>query len=119
MKKQNESPMTQNDLHKYTVIKVNNEEIGRVQAIKDLTDDNDDSSAPIKGIAWRSRVDREKIKKAFNKGFFHRNTQSLPLQFIENDKIIQNVWLIEIDYLYTVDNWIICSKFTFEAEKIV
>lgn len=88
------------------------------------------SSTNITGSCERIRFDRLRIAEAFSRPFIHVSSQAYPFDLVIMDKqktvasgqqistIIKNVWIKNISYTYSSDDWIITDKMDWEAETI-
>ena len=88
------------------------------------------SSTNISGSCSRTRFDRMRIAEAFGRPFLHVKSQRIPfdieIQDIFHDSdpnnaiitVIQNVWIKEIRYTYSADDFIIVDNMSWEAENI-
>ncbi len=87
------------------------------------------SSTNISGRCTRIRFDKLRIAEAFSRGFIHVSSQVYPFDIVILDKqkqdkknqistIIKNVWIKDISYTYSSDNWIISENMSWEAETI-
>lgn len=127
------------------IIMVNNTPVGAIKTmnIKEArnvkmidevgTDGHIDSvptaSTDISGQCARIRFDRLRIAEAFSRGFVHVASQAYPFDIVILDKqkrdqgsqistVIKNVWITDIDYTYSSDDWIITDNMTWKAETI-
>lgn len=106
-----------------------------VKMIDEVGTDGHIDSAPIKstdikGSCERIRFDRQRIAEAFARPYVHTHAQRIPFDieihdiFADSDinnaivTVIKNIWITEIRYSYTSDNWVISDSMTFEAEGI-
>lgn len=128
------------------VIKVDNYIVGAVQKL-DITEsrnikmvdeigtDGHIDSAPISstnitGSCERIRFNKQRIAEAFGRGYVHAHAQRIPFDieihdfFHDADKsnaiitVLKNVWIKEIRYGFSADQWIISETMSFEAEAI-
>jgi hypothetical protein len=87
------------------------------------------SSTNITGSCERIRFDRLRIAEAFSRPYIHVSAQAYPFDIIIIDKqklaagqqistFIKNVWIKNISYTYSSDDWIITDKMDWEAETI-
>lgn len=87
------------------------------------------SSTNITGSCERIRFDRLRIAEAFSRPYIHVSAQAYPFDIIIIDKqklaagqqistFIKNVWIKNINYTYSSDDWIITDKMDWEAETI-
>lgn len=87
------------------------------------------SSTNISGSCDRVRFDRLRIAEAFSRGFVHVASQVYPFDIVVIDKqksdtglqistVIKNVWIDGIDYSYTVSDWVITDRMSWQAERI-
>lgn len=127
------------------LITVNGQAVGAVQSIDVVesrsikmidevgTDGHVDSapnqSTNITGSCIRIRLDGLRIAEAFGRGFVHVGSQVYPFDIVIFDRqkrdqrsqistVIKNVWIKDIQYTYTKDDWIISDKMSWEAETI-
>lgn len=86
-------------------------------------------SADISGSCTRIRFDRLRVAEAFSRGFIHVGSQAYPFDIVILDKqksdtasqiatVIKNVWITEISYDYSADNWVISDSMNWSAETI-
>ena len=133
---------TRTSLSTMIVIKVNDQAVGAVQnlniteardirMIDEVGTDGHIDSAPIKstdisGDCRRIRFDRMRIAEAFDRGFLHVKAQRVPFDIQVIDMmgavpimtIISNVWIKQISYGYTQNDWIITDDMQWVAESI-
>ncbi len=88
------------------------------------------SSTNITGSCTRTRFDKMRIAEAFGRGFVHVASQRIPFNieihdiFADSDPnnaiitTIQNVWIKDIRYSYSADDYIIVDNMSWEAERI-
>jgi hypothetical protein len=88
------------------------------------------ASTNITGSCQRTRFDRMRIAEAFSRGFIHVHAQRIPfdleIQDIFHDSdpanaiitTIRNVWIKDIRYTYSADDFIIVENMSWEAEGI-
>lgn len=109
-------------------------EAGQIAQIDEVgTDGHIDSvrnrSVNISGTCTRTRFDRLRIPEAFSRGFVHVASQAYPFDIMILDRqksetgsqiatVIQNVWINNISYTYSSDNWVIVDSMGWEAERI-
>ena|SRR3990167_1844286 len=106
-----------------------------VKMIDEVGTDGHIDSAPIKstdikGNCERIRFDRQRIAEAFARPFVHAHAQRIPFDIEIHDTFadadannaiittLHNVWITEISYSYSADNWVISDRMNFEAEGI-
>jgi hypothetical protein len=86
-------------------------------------------STDVKGSCQRIRFQKLRVAEAFDRGFLHVSSQVYPFDIVVFDKqkfatnaqvttIIKNVWISDISYTYSADNWIITDTMQWEAEQI-
>tara|TARA_R110000868_G_scaffold46524_5_gene153623 strand:- start:2939 stop:3574 length:636 start_codon:yes stop_codon:yes gene_type:complete len=136
---------TSTGISTHIVIKVNNITVGAVKSlqikesrsVKQIdevgTDGHIDSvptsSTNISGSCTRVRFDRLRIAEAFGRGFIHVASQAYPFDIVILDRqkrnegsqistIIKNVWITDIDFTYSSDDWIITEQMNWVAETI-
>ena len=136
------SNQTNTSLSTMIVIKVNDQAVGAVQKlsiteartikmIDEVGTDGHIDSAPtastnITGDCTRIRFERLRIAEAFDRGFLHVKSQRVPFDIHVIDlmgsvpivTVIQNVWIKQISYGYTQNDWIITDDMQWEAETI-
>lgn len=127
------------------IIKVNDKAVGAVQklTINEVrgiqtvdeigTDGHIDSvpnkSTDISGSCSRIRFDKLRIAEAFSRGFVHVSSQIYPFDITIIDRqakasgeqivtTIKNVWIKDINYTYSVSDWIITDEMNWVAETI-
>ena len=87
------------------------------------------SSTNISGTCTRTRFDGKRIAEAFRRGFLHVSAQRLPfdiqiydlIQGDENNTVIttiHNVWITNLSYNYSADDFIIVDTMNWQAESI-
>lgn len=88
------------------------------------------TSTNITGRCQRTRFDRMRIAEAFGRSFVHVHAQRIPFDieiqdvFHDSDPgnaiitTIQNVWIKDISYTYSADDFIIVDSMSWEAERI-
>lgn len=88
------------------------------------------SSTQISGSCERTRFDRMRIAEAFGRGYMHAHAQRVPFDIVIKDifagntndtivvTILKNVWIENIEYNYTADNFIIADTMGWKAETI-
>jgi hypothetical protein len=88
------------------------------------------ASTNITGSCTRTRFDRMRVAEAFSRGFIHVHAQRIPFDieiqdvFHDSDPsnaiitTIQNVWIKDIRYTYSADDFIIVDNMSWEAERI-
>jgi hypothetical protein len=86
------------------------------------------SSTKISGSCRRIRYDALRVTEAMGRSFIHLASQVYPFDFVIIDRnrrggnkistVIKNVWLTNIQYSYTVNEWIITDNIQWEAEAI-
>lgn len=105
-----------------------------VKMIDEVGTDGHIDSAPnqstnISGSCTRVRFDGARITEAFGRGFIHVGSQAYPFDIVILDKsrrdegsrittVIKNVWITDIDYTYSVSDWVIIENMSFQAETI-
>jgi len=136
---------TSTALSTHIIIYVNGKPVGAVQnltinesrelsMIAEVGTDGFIDSAPrastkISGSCDRVRFDRMRVAEAFSRSFIHVASQAYPFDIVIVDRqkrdqasqittVIKNVWIKEISYSYSHDNWIITDKMGWEAETI-
>lgn len=136
---------TSTSLSTNIVILVNGTAVGAVQSLEitesrqlkmidEIGTDGHIDSAPtastnITGSCQRIRFDRLRIAEAFSRGFIHVASQVYPFDIVIIDRqkrdiknhittVIKNVWIKDISYTYSADNWIITERMSWEAETI-
>jgi hypothetical protein len=113
---------------------INIRESRSVTMVDEVGTDGHIDSAPTKstdvsGTCRRIRYDRLRMTEAFSRGFLHAKSQRVPFDIDmydrwngDNDSMIvttlKNVWITELSYDYTSDNWIIFDSMSFVAEDI-
>lgn len=112
-----------------------NESRGGIKMIDEVGTDGHIDSAPnaatnITGRCTRTRFARMRIAEAFSRGFIHVHAQRLPfdieVQDIFHDSdlgnsiitTIENVWIKEISYSYSAEDFVIVENMSWEAERI-
>jgi hypothetical protein len=87
-------------------------------------------STDITGSCVRTRFDRMRIAEAFSRSFVHVASQRIPFDieiqdiFMDSDPgnaiitTISNVWIKDIRYTYSSDDYIIVDTMSFEAQRI-
>ncbi len=94
-----------------------------------IIDSAPNRSTEISGSCERVRFDRLRIAEAFSRGFIHAASQVYPFDIVILDKqkrdqanqistVIKNVWIKEIRYSYSADDWIISDSMSWQAENI-
>lgn len=106
-----------------TIIVTTNQPIGACESLIVKESKSEDGYTSVKLEVPRIRFSRERIKEAFDKGFFHVAAQKLPMHIsIIEDKVetsrIHNVWITEIAVSFTTDEWIIAEGIKLEGEYI-
>lgn len=89
------------------------------------------SSTDVSGSCTRTRFDGQRIAEAFMRGFVHVKSQRLPFDIEIQDSFkgdaesgsmivttIRNVWISNINYTYSADNFVIVDDMSWEAETI-
>jgi len=87
------------------------------------------SSTEISGSCRRTRFDGKRISEAFRRGFIHVSAQRTPfdiqiydlIQGDESDIIIttiENVWIENISYTYSAEDFVIVDEMRWQAESI-
>lgn len=88
------------------------------------------SSTKITGSCQRTRFGKKRIAEAFNRGFIHVHSQRVPFDIEIHDifadsnmgnaviTTIQNVWISDIKYTYSADDFIIVDNMSWQAERI-
>lgn len=89
------------------------------------------SSTDITGGCTRTRFDGQRIAEAFLRGFVHVKSQRLPFDIEIQDSFkgdadsgsmivttIRNVWISNISYTYSADDFVIVDDMSWEAETI-
>lgn len=105
-----------------------------VQQVDELGYDGHIDSMPVKaanvtGSCERVRFDRLRIAEAFSRGFLHAKSQRIGFDIDIFDKwngdnenmivtTLKNVWITNISYTYSADNFIITDNMSFTAEDI-
>lgn len=128
------------------LIKVGSQAVGAIQTIgvteqrtvnpiTELGTDGVIDSAPqsatkITGNCKRIRFDKKRIAQAFGRDFVHVQSQRKPFDIDIIDTwlgedgeksvitTIKNVWITNIQYTYSSDNWIISEDMQWQAETI-
>ena len=128
------------------VVKVDNYIVGAIQSmniteardvkmIDEVGTDGHIDSAPTKstditGDCERVRFDRQRIAESFARGFVHVAAQRIPFDIEIHDSFhdldpnnsiittLKNVWITQISYSYTVNDWVVSDKMNFKAESI-
>jgi hypothetical protein len=109
-------------------------ETRQIKMIDELGTDGHIDSVPtkstdIKGSCERIRFDRLRIAEAFSRGFVHVASQVYPFDIVIIDKqkrdqgsqistVIKNVWITNISYTYSANDWVISDSMDWEAETI-
>jgi len=85
-------------------------------------------STKISGSCRRIRYDALRITEAMGRSFLHLQSQVYPFDFVIIDRnrrggnkistVIKNVWLTNIQYSYSSNEWIITDNVNWEAETI-
>lgn len=86
-------------------------------------------STDISGSCRRVRYDRLRIAEAFSRGFVHAKSQRVPFDIDIYDKwngdnenmivtTIKNVWITDLSYKFSADNWIVVDDMNWVAEDI-
>lgn len=86
-------------------------------------------STEISGSCERVRFDRLRIAEAFGRGFIHAASQAYPFDIVILDRqkkdqgsqistVIKNVWIENIEYSYSSDEWVISDSMAWKAETI-
>lgn len=94
--------------------------VGAIQSlsVKDNSEDNYNKDLSVQRI----RFNRLQIEEAFSRGFLNKNTQRFPLQIkiIDDKKVItiQNVWISNMTYSYTANDWVIVEYADMVAETM-
>lgn len=128
------------------IIKVDGNVVGAVKSL-DVTESRDvkmipevgnaavidsapSSVASFSGRCARTRFDRMRIAEAFSRGFIHVHSQRLPFNieiqdtFADSDAAnaiittIENVWITEISYTYSAEDFVIVDNMSWKAERI-
>jgi hypothetical protein len=93
-------------------------------------DSSPSKSTDISGTCQRTRFDRMRIAEAFSRGYVHVHAQRIPfdieIQDIFNDSdpanaiitVIRNVWIKDIRYTYSAEDFVIVEAMSWEAEGI-
>ncbi|HVI39750.1 MAG TPA: hypothetical protein VM577_03745 [Anaerovoracaceae bacterium] len=106
-----------------------------IKMIDEVGTDGHIDSAPsastnITGSCQRTRFDKMRIAEAFSRGFIHVHAQRIPFDleiqdiFADSDPgnaiitTIRNVWIKDIRYTYSADDFIIVDNMSWEAEGI-
>lgn len=89
------------------------------------------SSTDVSGSCTRTRFDGARIAEAFQRGFIHVKSQRLPFDIEIQDNFrgdaasgamvvttVRNVWISNINYTYSADEFIIVDDMSWEAETI-
>lgn len=88
------------------------------------------ASTEISGSCTRTRFDRMRITEAFGRSFIHAHAQRIPFDieiqdvFHDSDPgnaiitTIQNVWITDIKYTYSAEEFIIVDTMSWKAERI-
>jgi len=109
-------------------------EARNISMVNELGTDGSIDSAPtgstvISGSCTRIRFDRLRATEAFGRDFLHIHSQRIPFDisifdFWQGDgadvitTTIKNVWIDNITYSYSQDNWIITDTFQWKAETM-
>ncbi len=139
------SNRTGTSLSTHIVIRVGLNPVGAIQkidireersvtAIDEVGTDGHIDSAPTKstnitGTCSRIRYDRLRIAEAFSRGFIHAKSQRVPFDIDIFDKwngdnenmivtTIRNVWITDISYSYTANDFLITDSMSWMAEDI-
>jgi len=108
---------------------------GQIKMINEVGTDGHIDSAPgssvdISGSCQRTRFDRMRIAEAFGRSFIHVGSQRIPFDieihdiFADSDPnnavitVIQNVWIKDIRYTYSSDDFVIVDNMSWTAERI-
>lgn len=95
-----------------------------------MIDSAPSASTEISGSCSRTRFNRLRIAEAFSRGFIHVASQRIPfdieIQDIFHDSdptnaivtTIQNVWISDIRYTYSSDDFVIVDNMSWKAERI-
>jgi hypothetical protein len=95
-----------------------------------MIDSAPSASTEISGSCSRTRFNRLRIAEAFSRGFIHVASQRIPfdieIQDIFHDSdptnaiitTIQNVWISDIRYTYSSDDFVIVENMSWKAERI-
>jgi len=87
-------------------------------------------STDISGSCKRTRFDKMRIAEAFSRGYIHVKSQRIPFdieihdQFADSDPgnsiitTIKNVWIENINYVYSAADWVISDNMAWKAEDI-
>lgn len=87
-------------------------------------------STDVTGRCTRTRFDKKRIAQAFDRGFVHVKSQRVPFDieihdiFHDSDlanaiiTTIKNVWMRDISYTYSSDDFIIVDNMSWTAEDI-
>lgn len=130
----------------HIIVKVDGNKVGAVKSLSVTearpikmisevgTDGNIDgaptASTKITGRCSRVRFDKMRISEAFNRGFVHVGSQRIPFDieiqdiFAENDEArsvittLQGVWISEISYEYSSEDFHIVDNMSFEAKRV-
>lgn len=87
------------------------------------------ASTDISGTCRRTRFDGKRIAEAFRRGFLHVSAQRMPFDIQVYDLIqgdeenvvittIENVWIENISYTYSAEDFIIVDEMRWKAEAI-
>ena len=106
-----------------TIIVTTNQPIGACESMTIKESRTEDGYSSAKLEVPRMRFSRERIKEAFERGFFHVAAQKIPLHIsVIEDKVeiirAHNVWITEIAVSFTTDEWIIAEGIKLECEYI-
>jgi hypothetical protein len=95
-----------------------------------VIDSAPNKAAKVSGSCKRTRFDRLRIAEGFSRGFLHVKAQRVPFDIEIIDKIIgdteeqhivtvlSGVWITQISYTYSADNYIITDSMNWTAEDI-
>lgn len=106
-----------------------------IKMIDEVGTDGHIDSAPsastnVSGSCQRTRFDKMRIAEAFSRGFIHVHAQRIPFDieiqdiFADSDPgnaiitTVRNVWIKDIRYTYSADDFIIVDNMSWEAEGI-
>lgn len=136
---------TSTSISTHIVIMVNGVPVGAVKSlsitetrevkfIDEVGTDGHIDSVPVRstnitGSCERIRFDRLRIAEAFGRSFIHVSSQAYPFDIVVMDRqkqnvtsqistVIKNVWIKNISYAYSSDDWLITDKMDWEAETI-
>ena len=86
-------------------------------------------SVKISGDCSRTRFSKARITEAFGREYVHLQSQAYPFDIWIIDRkgadisewvttVIKNVWINNIQYTYSDDNWVLVDKMSWQAETI-